>query len=44
MLNRQKKGLGDLTDIFTGGDLIWYFNSSSVSRGLIGKGIQLARL
>ena len=45
MLNRQKKGLGDLTDIFTGGDLISGIltaNPSSVSRGLIGKGIQLA--
>ena len=45
MLNRQKKGLGDLTDIFTGGDLISGIltaNPASVSRGLIGKGIQLA--
>lgn len=45
MLNRQSKGLGDLTDIFTGGDLvsgILTANPVSFSRGLIGKGIQLA--
>lgn len=44
MLNRQSKGLGDLTDIFTGGDLvsgILTMNPTSAARGIFGKSIQM---
>ena len=42
--NRQAKGLGDLTDIFTGGDLIsgvLTMNPAQATRGALGKGIQM---
>jgi len=44
IMNRQAKGLGDLTDIFTGGDLvsgILTANPAAATRGLLGKSIQM---
>ena len=42
--NRQAKGLGDLTDVFTGGELVSGLltaNPASAAKGLFGKGVQM---